>query len=282
MYILYTNNMKPYSLWIPVRNEEKTIGPLILSALDQENPPENIYVCVNGSTDRTWEIVHDISQKCEQVIPLTSSPWKANAWNAIVQQANTYGTFEDVMVFCDGDIKLGGPETLSTLVHRTRESAQKMVGGSIIQLPSNREKPYKLRSPSWQLYTIKKELLTLLWRFPEWKMPDTIINEDLFLTLIALPHVHVIDEVFFYAAKPSRVDLIITQLRILRWIRQLMDMGMRTEIDHLIEMMLRTPERWHTFRNFKYKYIIPWLAKFVQVSPNDRLWTIAESTKKLV
>lgn len=274
--------MKPYSLWIPVRNEEETIAPLIISALEQENPPEHIYVCVNGSSDRTGEIVDDISGRCSQVILLTSSPWKANAWNAIVHEATRNGTFDDAMVFCDGDIRFWSQQTLSTLVHHTRESTHTMVGGSVIQLPSNRTKPYKLRSPSWQLYSIKKELLTLLEKYPAWKMPDTIINEDLFLTLVAHPHVHVTDEVFFYCAKPSPADLIITQLRILKWIRQLIDMGMWPEIGQLVDMILHTQERWHTFRSFKYKYIIPWLAKLVKVTPDDCIWTITQSTKRAV
>lgn len=52
------------------------------------------------------------------------------------------------MVFCDGDIRLGGPETLATLVHRTRESAHAIVGGSILQLPSKNHRPNRLISPS--------------------------------------------------------------------------------------------------------------------------------------
>lgn len=47
-------------------------------------------------------------------------------------------------------------------------------------------------------------------------MPNTLINEDLFLTLIALPDVNVIEKAFFYSVKPSPIDLVMTQLRILK------------------------------------------------------------------
>lgn len=269
--------MQPYSLWIPVRNEEVTIEPLILSVLEQDNPPEKIYVCVNGSSDRTGEIVHDISQQCEQVIPLTSSPWKANAWNSIVQKSLSEWTFADVMTFCDGDIRLGSGHTLSTLVCHTRESAYTIVGGAIWPLPSRRERPYRLITPSWGLYCMKREILALLEKYPGWNMPDTIINEDLFLSLLAHPNSDVITEAFFYATQPNLRDYIITQIRIVKWIKQLADMGMWPELDIWIERAL---QQGGLLRKLKYRYIVPILLDFIQVSGNDHVWKVTHSTKK--
>ncbi len=272
--------MKPYSLWIPVRNEEATIEPLIISVLEQENPPENIYVCVNGSSDRTGEIVYEISQQCRQVIPLTSSPWKANAWNTIVQTAVSDGTFEDVMVFCDGDISFGGPKTLSTLVQHTRASTNNIVGGSIFPVPSrNRIRPCKLCTPSGWLYCIQKTILELLEKHSYWKMPNNIINEDLFLSLLAYPDVDVITDAFFYAVKPDLRDYIITQIRILKWMKQLVDMGMWAELEIWIDRVLQS---WGVLRTLKYGYIVPLMMSMITVSPSDHVWTITSSTKKLV
>jgi hypothetical protein len=47
-------------------------------------------------------------------------------------------------------------------------------------------------------------------------MPDTIINEDLFLSLLAHPNSDVITEAFFYATQPNLRDYIITQIRIVK------------------------------------------------------------------
>lgn len=47
-------------------------------------------------------------------------------------------------------------------------------------------------------------------------MPNTVINEDLFLSLLAYPDVDVITDAFFYAMRPDLRDYIITQMRIFK------------------------------------------------------------------
>lgn len=273
--------MESYSLWIPVRNEENTIGTVIHSALAQENPPERIYVCVNGSSDGTQAIVTDVAHEFHQVIPLTSEPWKANAWNSIIRRAQEDDTIRDSMVFCDGDIRFWSPQTLSSLVQLTSESTCMMLGASVIQLPSARTTPYKLKSPSGQLYALKTGLLNRLRQDYNWEMPPDTINEDLFLVLLAFPEVDVTDKVFFYCAKPHFLDLLITQRRILKWIRQLIERGKGPNIHQLLERMSHSGQKSHWLWKLKYA-LIPFLARLESISPGDHIWKVATSTKKLV
>ncbi len=55
------------SVIIPVRNEEKTIGPLLDSLLDQTLAPAEIVITDGGSTDATAEIVNDYLERGAQI-----------------------------------------------------------------------------------------------------------------------------------------------------------------------------------------------------------------------
>ncbi len=259
-----------YSLWIPVRNEESNIKGVIESVLDQQNPPKNIYVCVNGSTDKSTKIVHDMAKSVSNLVHLESRPGKANAWNEIIKNSH-----HDVMVFCDGDIRFGSTDTLSRLTRDLSISNNLLLGASVIQLPSKRTTPYKFRAPSGQLYAMKRVLLDTLEPY-WWKMPEAMINEDLFLTLMAYPYVNVTDSAFFYCNKPSIPDIFHTQVRILRWIRQIMDMGLSHEFNELISSSFREEDDWK--KRLKYR-LIPYLARFVKATEGDNLWREALSTK---
>ncbi len=262
-----------YSLWIPVRNEEANIRQVIESSLEQSNPPNHIYVCINGSTDWSSKIVTDMARSIDNLVPLSSNPGKANAWNTIVQESES-----EILVFCDGDIRFGSWDTLSSLTQILAWSDDLLLGASVIQLPSSRTMPYKLRAPSGQLYALKKTLLEKLKMY--WsQMPEEIINDDLFLTLIAYPHVSVTDEVFFYCNKPNISDTFHTQLRILRWIRQVMDMGLSWKLDAMIASSLWGETDWK--KKLKYR-LIPILAQLVKPWKSDTLWKEATSTKHIV
>lgn len=88
-----------YCIGVPARNEAVNIAGLLDSLLAQTVPPRKIIVCVNGTTDDTFEIASRYAQKhpCVQVI--TSDPGKANAWHEIIKQVST-----DLVMFCDGDV----------------------------------------------------------------------------------------------------------------------------------------------------------------------------------
>lgn len=140
-----------------------------------------------------------------------------------------------------------------------------------------RTEPYEPSCPTWQLYCIKREIFDLLREKFDWKMPSDIINDDLFLALLTFPRVGVTDKAFFYSHRPSFSDLLHTQIRILRWIRQLMDMGMTMQLQRFIDRI--SSDRDNSFmRRWKYR-LIPFFTRFIHSWKAAHLWKIAQSTK---
>ncbi len=251
-----------YSLGIPVRNEEKTIESLIHSIFEQSLPPEEVLVCVNNSSDRTINIVENLANQYDNLRVLQSAPWKARGWNKIIQE-----TRNKVNIFCDWDIRFWNSETLEKLFYEFQEAEDlKMLWASVIQLPSKRMTPYKLTIPSWQLYVIDKEKIWVN------ALPEDIINDDWYIVWICYPHISVTDKAFFYCNKPNLIDVYKTQMRILKWVRQLLDMWMEEKMLSIIEM---------SKKKTKYKLLLE-LAKILNVKNWDNLWKEARSTKKEV
>lgn len=246
-----------YSLGIPVRNEEKNIEWLVESIFDQTQLPDEILICVNNSKDRTKDIVLWMSEKYSIVKLLESEPWKANAWNKIVKNSSN-----NLMVFCDWDIGFWTNDTIEKLIEKLINENLTMLWASVIQLPSKRIIPYKLNFPSGQLYAIDLDVLWINC------IPSNIINDDLFLTLLSYPHFSVSWESFFYSNKPNFWDILKTQYRILKGIKQIINFWMEEKMLKLIEN-----------KKFKYKLAL-YLSKLIPLSENDYLWSEAKSTKK--
>lgn len=248
-----------YSLGIPARNEQNNIEWLVESIFDQTKLPEEILICVNNSSDKTRDIVLGLSEKYPTVKLLESLPWKASAWNKIVAE-----TKNKVMVFCDWDIRLWKNNSIEQLLEEFFSLNMNMLWASVIQLPSNRKTPYKLKFPSWQLYAINLESLWFS------SMPNDTINEDLFLALKTYPNMSVTENSFFYCNKPKIGDVLITQLRILKGIRHLINLWMEPLLVELI-------------KNKKNKYKVAlWLSKIIPLDSQDHLWKEALSTKHKV
>lgn len=250
-----------YSIGIPVRNEEKNIEWLVHSIFEQSLLPDEVLVCVNNSTDKTRYIIEKLSEEYDNVNFLESKPWKANAWNKIVQRSQN-----DLMVFCDWDIRFWTNDTIELLLQDLGDNDLKMVWASVLQLPSHNMKPYKLSCPSWQLYAID---IGQLW-FDS--LPSNLINDDGFLALKSFPDVSVNPKAFFYSNKPSLIDIFKTQLRILKWVRQLLDMWMEKEVLALLQ---------RSSKKTKHKVLLE-LAKKIPVKENDNLWEETLSTKKQI
>jgi len=92
--------MNRLTIGIPAYNEEKTIGSTIISILNQKgltHKPE-IIVCVNGCTDKTEDIVHNLSKKYKNIRLIESERGKPNAWNLIRSEAE-----ENEIFFTDAD-----------------------------------------------------------------------------------------------------------------------------------------------------------------------------------
>lgn len=247
-----------YSIWIPVRDEENSIWKLIYSILEQSYIPNEIIVCVNGSKDNTYEIVKDLADKEEKIRLIESDPWKANAINKIIKT-----TSNKIMIFCDWDIKIWNHNCFEVILNELENLNLTMLWTSIIQQPSNRKTPYKLRVPSWQLYWINLEKLKIN------ELPNNIINDDLYLALLSYPNVWVSSNAFFYSEKPSIKDIFTTQFRIIKWIKQIIDMWMK---DKLLEYI-----NWK-YSKTKINFIL-WVIKYIKLKENDYIWTQTKSTK---
>ena len=88
-----------YCIGVPVRNEAVNIPGLLKSLLEQTVSPKKIIVCVNGTTDDSFEIASEIAEKNSSIEVIRSEAGKANAWHEIIKHIST-----DKVMFCDGDV----------------------------------------------------------------------------------------------------------------------------------------------------------------------------------
>lgn len=201
-----------YSVGLPVRNEEKSVIQTLESILSQTIYPEEIIVCVNGSEDKTYKLVKDMS-KVEKTVKLTiSKPGKAIAWNKIMEYVQN-----NFVMFCDGDVLLN-KEAAKNLI-RTLENNKDLliVGGANAYKTVNEEtffskyftenlkgKPIKQDWICGRLYMFKKQELkeqANILGVP--LMPADIINEDGFLDLITQGKRTIIDSAYNVSTQVS-------------------------------------------------------------------------------
>jgi glycosyltransferase involved in cell wall biosynthesis len=191
-----------YSAGVPVRNEEKTIVQTLESILAQSVLPQKIIVCVNGSSDKTYEKVSDMASAENKINLITSAPGKANAWNRIVSESS-----ENLVMFCDGDVVLN-PEAAENMFNKFTENPKlAIVGGSNAYFTSgattmfsrffteNLEgKPVKQDWVCGRLYMAKlDELFNLAGKLKIDLMPQDIINEDGLLEMLTTGYREIID-----------------------------------------------------------------------------------------
>ncbi len=123
-----------YSVGIPVRNEEKTISKTLSSIINQTIPPKIIYVCVNGSEDKSFEIIEDLSKTEKKIKILTSDPGKGNAWNEILKNS-----LENKILFCDGDVIINSSAAENMLKTFKNNTDLIIVGGANAYFPNKTE-----------------------------------------------------------------------------------------------------------------------------------------------
>ncbi len=176
-----------YSVGIPVRNEEGSIVQTLESILEQSLPPQEVFVCVNGSTDNTYDIVSDMADTTDAIRVLTSSPGKANAWNTIVTKASN-----NTILFCDGDVTINKDAALHLTRRLEEDPSLVLVGGANAYVSAEEEtffsryftenvsgKPIHQNWVCGRLYMTKiKELHDLARERGVALMPIGIINED--------------------------------------------------------------------------------------------------------
>ncbi len=118
------------SVIIPVRNREKTIADAVGSALSQKaNFPFNVIVVNNHSTDRTGEILSELSQKHENlihIVPDNEFLGIGGCWNLGVQSPEC-GRFA---VQLDSDDLYEHPDTLQRIVDEFYRQGCAMLIGS--------------------------------------------------------------------------------------------------------------------------------------------------------
>lgn len=90
--------MNLFSVGIPARNEAENIFSLVNTLLSFENL-HHILICINGSIDKTEEIVQNI--KNEKIKILTSNPGKGNALFSIINQCET-----NLLIMMDADCQI--------------------------------------------------------------------------------------------------------------------------------------------------------------------------------
>ncbi|MDD5698951.1 MAG: glycosyltransferase family A protein [Victivallaceae bacterium] len=196
-----------YGVGIPARNEAANISGLLESLLGQTVSPAAVIVCVNGSTDNTYEIAAGYAAQDPLVQVIRSAPGKVNAWHAIADRAPA-----DKIMFCDGDV-LPDREAAARLLDCLAGNPNLIIAGGTIW-SINAKKTFFARYcvaaetgppvPQWLtggLYMVR--LGALRARAAELGLellPRDLINEDGFLELITAGRNKFTQEAFVKAA----------------------------------------------------------------------------------
>ena len=117
------------SVIIPVFNREKTVADAVKSALGQQaNFPFNVIVVDNHSTDRTTEILQELSadSRLIHIIPERRDLGIGGCWNVAVNDEHC-GRFA---VQLDSDDLYSSPRTLQQIVDAFRQQKAAMIVGS--------------------------------------------------------------------------------------------------------------------------------------------------------
>ena len=194
-----------YSVGLPVRNEERTIVQTLESILAQTIQPQEILVCVNGSSDDTYAKVLDMTSTEDKINLITSTPGKANAWNKIVSECS-----ENMVMFCDGDVIINSEAAENLFYHFVSNPELVIVGGanayfnlddttifSRFCLENSEGKPIRQEWVCGRLYMAKmNELFNLARKLEIELMPPDIINEDGFLEMLTTGYREVINSAY--------------------------------------------------------------------------------------
>jgi glycosyltransferase involved in cell wall biosynthesis len=194
-----------YSFGIPARNEEKTIIQTLESVINQTIPPKEIFVCVNGSKDKTYEKVRDMSIVENKINLISSASGKANAWNKIYSECS-----RDKIIFCDGDVIINSSAAENICNEFDKDSNLVLVGGSNAYSTSDKNtffskyftenlkgNPIKQEWVCGRLYGVKtKELSNLARKLNVSLMPKDIIAEDTYLGILTKDNKKIIDSAY--------------------------------------------------------------------------------------
>lgn len=196
-----------YCIGVPARNESVNILSLLKTLLGQSVPPQKIVVCVNGTTDDTFEIASEFAEKNPTIEVVRSDPGKANAWHEIIKHVST-----DKILFCDGDILMDENAAEKLLQCLDLDKDLVLAGGTAWSI--NEKKTLFAKyfvgaeneppEPKWvigRLYMLRLEKLKAkVEELGIELMPRDTINDDGYLELISSGHNTLTKEAFVTSA----------------------------------------------------------------------------------
>jgi glycosyltransferase involved in cell wall biosynthesis len=184
-----------YCIGVPVRNEAVNIPSLLGSLLEQTVPTQKIIICVNGTTDDSFEIASEIAAENHSIEVIRSEPGKANAWHEIINHVTT-----DKVLFCDGDVLVDKNAAEKLLQCLNADENLILAGGTAWSI--NEKKTFFAKyfvgaepeppEPKWvigRLYMLRLDKLKK--RVKELGielMPRDTINDDGYLELVTSGH----------------------------------------------------------------------------------------------
>jgi len=196
-----------YCIGVPARNEAVNILSLLKTLLGQSVPPQKIVVCVNGTTDDTFEIASEFAEENPAVEVIRSNPGKANAWHEIIKHVTT-----DKVLFCDGDILMDKNAAEKLLKCLDADKDLILAGGTAWSI--NEKKTFFAKyfvgseseppEPKWvigRLYMLRLEKLKArVEKLCVELMPRDTINDDGYLELVTSGHNTLTKEAFVTSA----------------------------------------------------------------------------------
>ena len=196
-----------YCIGVPARNEAVNILSLLKTLLGQTVAPVKIVVCVNGTTDDSFEIASKFAKENPTIEVVRSDPGKANAWHEIIKHVST-----DKILFCDGDILMDENAAEKLLQCLDSDKDLILAGGTAWSI--NEKKSFFAKyfvaaeseapEPKWvigRLYMLRLEKLKArLDKLDVELMPRDTINDDGYLELMTSGHNILTKEAFVTSA----------------------------------------------------------------------------------
>lgn len=219
------------SVCIAAHNEEATISHTIRSFLSQQGVHiAEILVCVNGCTDGTEATVESLAQEHPIVRAIVlPQAGKPTAWNTLLVIAQA-----PVIVFADADVVVE-PNAVCRLI-QALDTDRRLIAATGRFLPvASGLGPLRrlLARPTFtagcltgRLYAVRPgELMVRMQELGQLEMPEQVIGDDLWVTLMVGPRrwVEVTDALVYYVP-PAPSELLETYRRAYRGDQQLRDL----------------------------------------------------------
>jgi len=196
-----------YCIGVPARNESVNILSLLKTLLAQSFPPQKVIVCVNGTTDDSFEIASEFAKENPTIEVVRSEPGKANAWHEIIKHVSS-----DKILFCDGDILMDENAAEKLLQCLDSDKDLMLAGGTAWSI--NERKTFFAKyfvgveseppEPKWvigRIYMLRlNKLKGKVNELGIELMPRNTINDDGYLELVSSGHNILTKEAFVTSA----------------------------------------------------------------------------------